>query len=152
MRLIDADALIEKWYEVNNIGPEDCGARFIGYTEIPRFINKAPTVQPTGNLISKEEAIEAVVCHIWHTPPEARKLFNCENYVRDVVEEAFKRLPSAEAVQGEWIKDYEKNIYKCSVCGCEEVVPTCMGEPTIWKYCPNCGSVISTRMKGGAGK
>lgn len=23
MRLIDADALIEKWYEVNDIGPED---------------------------------------------------------------------------------------------------------------------------------
>lgn len=59
-------------------------------------------------------------------------------------------LPSADAVQGEWIKDYEKNIYKCSVCGCEEVVPTCMGETTIWKYCPNCGSVIGAKMKGGA--
>ena len=57
---------------------------------------------------------------------------------------------SADVAQGEWIKDYEKNIYKCSVCGCEEVVPTCIGEPTIWKYCPNCGSAISAKMKGGA--
>ena len=63
--------------------------------------------------------------------------------------EHLKKMPSelqsAEAEQGEWVKDYEKNIYKCSVCGCEEVVPTCMGEPTIWKYCPNCGAT----MKGG---
>ena len=59
------------------------------------------------NLIRREDAIEAVVCHIWHTPPEVRKLFNCENYVRDVVEEALKRLPSAEAVQG-WIQVSER--------------------------------------------
>ena len=60
MRLIDADALIEKWYEVNNIGPEDRGARFIGYTEIPRFINNAPTVETTGDYISRADAIDAL--------------------------------------------------------------------------------------------
>ena len=48
------------------------------------------------DLISRQDAIEAVVCHIWHTPPEARKMFNCENYVRYVVEEALKPLPSAD--------------------------------------------------------
>ena len=57
MRLIDADALIEKWYEVNDIGPEDRGARFIGYSEIPRFINNAPTVETTGDYISRAEWI-----------------------------------------------------------------------------------------------
>ena len=44
MRLIDADALIQEWYRVNNIDEDDRGARFIGYTEIPRFIANAPTV------------------------------------------------------------------------------------------------------------
>ena len=67
-------------------------------------IDNAPTYQSLSkpnntcevDLIRREDAIEAVVCHIWHTPDETRKLFNCENYVRDIVEEALKALPSAE--------------------------------------------------------
>ena len=50
------------------------------------------------DLISRQDAIEAVVCHIWHMPNEAYRQFNCENIVREVVEDAIKRLPSAEAV------------------------------------------------------
>ena len=50
------------------------------------------------DLIKRSDAIEAVVCHIWHLPNEVYKQFNCENIVREVVEDAIERLPSAEAV------------------------------------------------------
>ena len=65
--------------------------------ECPRYGDDCDGDKRNDDLISRADAIEAVVCHIWHTPPEARKLFNCENYVRDVVEEALKALPSADA-------------------------------------------------------
>lgn len=44
MRLIDADALIKKWYELNDIDENDRGVRFVGYTEIVRWINSEPTI------------------------------------------------------------------------------------------------------------
>ena len=43
-RLIDADALIVEWYRINDIDENDRGARFVGYTEIARLIDHAPTV------------------------------------------------------------------------------------------------------------
>ena len=46
------------------------------------------------DLIRRRDAIEAVVCHIWHMPNEAYRQFNCENIVREVVEDAIQRLPS----------------------------------------------------------
>lgn len=60
MRLIDAGALKAEWYRLNDINEEDHGARFVGYQEIARLIDNAPTVQPTGDLINREDAIEAV--------------------------------------------------------------------------------------------
>ena len=48
---------------------------------------------------------------------------------------------SADRPSGKWIPTPDGNtVCACSVCGGEEVVPTCMGEPTIWNYCPNCGA------------
>lgn len=113
------------------------------------------------DVIYRDDAIEAMVCHIWHTPPETRKLFNCENYVRDVVEKALNTLPSAdvvpkhdveiiideitkrtsstEAIQGEWICKGDYAI--CSKCGgssgtqFDGVEPI----PRITTYCPHCG-------------
>lgn len=119
------------------------------------------------DLISRAEAIEAVVCHIWHTPPETRKLFNCENYVRDVVEEAINRIPSADVVhkpdysyeadmvrrlkeatsadrpKGEWIirDDMPKldNTYsiECSKCGQLMFGHYNADNPN---FCPHCGA------------
>ena len=42
-RYIDADKLKEAWYTKHNITEEDCGACFVGYSEVPRFIDNAPT-------------------------------------------------------------------------------------------------------------
>lgn len=44
MRLIDADAAITEWRRINNIDENDRGARFVGYTEIPRLLNRMPTI------------------------------------------------------------------------------------------------------------
>lgn len=44
MRLIDADAAVAEWYRINDIDEDDRGARFIGYTEIPRWLNHIPTI------------------------------------------------------------------------------------------------------------
>ena len=98
------------------------------------------------DLISRQDAIEAVVCHIWHMPNEAYRQFNCENIVREVVEDAIKRLPSAEAVQGEWI-DVD-NYYRMATCShCHKVTMfEKWGEYTKpYNFCPNCGA----RMRGG---
>lgn len=45
-RLIDADALIKAWYKKRNINEGDCGAVFVGYSEIPKLINEQPTIKP----------------------------------------------------------------------------------------------------------
>jgi hypothetical protein len=90
MRLIDADSLIAEWYKLNNIGPEDCGARFVGYQEIARLINNAPTVSGQGDYISRADAIEAV-CGL-------SVLVDDEDFY--YFEDALKALPSADA---KWI-------------------------------------------------
>ena len=107
-------------------------------TESPNDVDETDdeVIEPS-DIISRADAKKEV--YLLGKNPSINEIWDC-----------LDALPSADRPSGEWIKDYEKNIYKCSVCGCEEVVPTCMGEPTIWKYCPNCGSVIGARMKGGA--
>ena len=59
-----------------------------------------------------------------------------------------RRDASADRPSGVWIwcGDKGDSRFMCSVCKSKENVPTCMGEPTIWDYCPSCGA----RMKGGA--
>ena len=106
-------------------------------TESPNDVDETDdeVIEPS-DIISRADAKKEV--YLLGKNPSINEIWDC-----------LDALPSADRPSGEWIKDYEKNIYKCSVCGCEEVVPTCMGEPTIWKYCPNCGSVIGARMKGG---
>lgn len=50
-----------------------------------------------------------------------------------------KELP--ERKKGKWIKlDIHAHLadHKCTACGQECYVPTCMGEP-MYTYCPNCG-------------
>ena len=43
MRLIDADALIDRWRKNLNITEKDTGAVFVGYGQIPAMINNMPT-------------------------------------------------------------------------------------------------------------
>lgn len=45
---------------------------------------------------------------------------------RDIIEHGAVRV-----YEGKW---------ECSNCGYGEDVPTVMGKPTIWHFCPNCGA------------
>lgn len=45
MRLIDADALVNKWRTSLNITENDTGAVFVGYSQIPAMINNMPTIE-----------------------------------------------------------------------------------------------------------
>ena len=44
MRLIDADDLKKTWYKEHNIEPGESGAMFVGNNEVPRFIDRARTI------------------------------------------------------------------------------------------------------------
>ena len=49
---------------------------------------------------------------------------------------------NAEPKRGRWISlDMHKGMeqFRCSACGIECYVPTCLGKP-IYEYCPNCGA------------
>lgn len=51
-------------------------------------------------------------------------------------------------IEGEWINDNGKSLYKCSVCGHTCPYDAQGDDISYWtcKFCPNCGA----RMKGGA--
>lgn len=44
MRLIDADDLKKTWYKEHNIEPGESGAMFVGNNEVPKFIDRARTI------------------------------------------------------------------------------------------------------------
>ena len=64
-----------------------------------------------------------------------------------ITKEEINAMPTVDAVpvrHGKWIKlDMHAHLadHKCTVCGQECYVPTCMGEP-MYTYCPNCGARI----------
>jgi rubrerythrin len=103
MRLIDADALKAEWYKINDIGPEDCGARFVGYQEIARLINNAPTVETTGDYISRADAIEAVRYLIYDRQEKGAKPFKWW-----FIKQRLNAIPSADAVSCEFYEDAVK--------------------------------------------
>lgn len=158
MRLIDADALIAEWYKLNNIGPEDCGARFVGYQEIARLINNAPTVSGHGDYISRADAIDAVMKHkmpfsiqqemareIDALPSaEAEQVTSklkkpCDSLLKDDSAECKEqkcKLESADAVHGEWLYVENEPYSECSKCGryIDDL------DEDKYAYCPYCGA------------
>lgn len=47
-----------------------------------------------------------------------------------------------ENVHAHWEKAYGDSRLMCSVCKSKEIVPTMMGKPIVWSFCPNCGARI----------
>lgn len=53
-------------------------------------------------------------------------------------------VPDRKVGEWIWMGDKGDSRWMCSVCKGKENVPTIMGKPIVWDYCPNCGS----EMKG----
>jgi len=49
-RYIDAEELKKRWYESHGITEDDRGAFFVGYSELPRFIDSQPTADVRENV------------------------------------------------------------------------------------------------------
>lgn len=109
---------------------------------------EALKAEPTGDLISRADALKPFC-----TAPDGTRIpeVDCDNFPVEFSVEFIKKhllsLPSAEAVQGEWInREYcqvDEGAYEVATCS------NCKSEITIEyphdNYCPNCGA----RMKGG---
>lgn len=98
-----------------------------------------------------DEAVEAIEKKehrlIW-----ADNLIACK-FKNDISYNAFaslvRRQPTVEAEptkHGRWIRLNGDSRFMCSVCKGKENVPTCNGEPTIWDYCPNCGTRMDAQI------
>lgn len=67
------------------------------------------------------------------------------------VEAVLFEMPTIDAVpvvHGKWLALHEDNRLMCSRCKWKEHVPTAMGEPTIWEYCPSCGAKMDGDING----
>lgn len=87
------------------------------------------------DLISRQAAIDAVLSVIPY-----------DDYWKEQIEKVVNKLPSAQPERkGRWIKlDMHAHLanHKCTACGQECYVPTCMGEP-MYTYCPHCGAKMN---------
>ena len=101
--------------------------------------------------ISRADAIDAVA-EEWLSEASAESPYvndyDIDKY-RELAEELFADIPSADAVQGEWIYDHHNDEHTCSVCGrkalCDDYVGIDWQMEVLSDYCPSCGA----RMKGG---
>lgn len=86
------------------------------------------------------------------------RLIDADAFIKKVVEYshqstktigiALDATPTVDAVpvaHAKWLTVHGDDRLMCSRCKWKEHVPTVMGKPTIWEYCPSCGA----RMDGG---
>ena len=65
--------------------------------------------------------------------------------------ECVEKIPPADVkpvVHGHWERLEGDRRFMCSVCKWKENVPTIMGEPTVWDYCPSCGATMKGAQNG----
>ena len=94
---------------------------------------KALSQEPSGDVISRQDAIDA----IWDGT-------NMDIYTREV-KETLEDLPSVEQEPqtGHWIvvsDGYGDNAYICECSECKDTVWVYKDADRKWNYCPNCGA------------
>ena len=125
MRLIDADALLKA---LNDYG--------LSYrADINGMIMQAPTIAPSGDLVSRQDVIEALCrssVYAWSIEQDQ----TAHNWALNII----NALPSADAVHGEWIPcdlTFGRSIWACSVCDNGSYVPCDeFTQKPIYDYCP----------------
>ena len=95
-----------------------------------------------GDLISRQDAVNTIKRY-------KHRLQGKGQTYGFLLEEFEHQIPSAEAVQGEWIEvedDYDNIYWECS--NCEDAFVLDVGTPkdNNYNFCPNCGAKMS---KGG---
>ena len=111
------------------------------------LLSALPSAEPpTGELISRADAVKAVIAQ------RHRAELSDYNFDLGLAEDAIRHLPSAEAVQGEWIgynadkEDWLRTDGTPIFLVCDKCNGTVINNGSAhWNYCPNCGA----RMKGG---
>ena len=71
--------------------------------------------------------------------------FNCALTAIKCDLDKIPSVPEPERKTGRWIRLEGDSRFMCSVCKCKEKVPTIMGDPVIWGWCPNCGAKMENK-------
>lgn len=130
MRLIDADALLEflKWEAYDDFG---------NYNVVGQAIADAPTIESSGDLISRETLIGAI-----------EKCGEDKVYSQALIE-TIKALPSADRPKGEWIDEDGDNVpldkdgcplRSCYCNQCHEWLVASDEYGVNGNFCPSCGA------------
>ena len=161
MRLIDADALIDAICR-SSMYAWSVEQDQIAHNWVLDIIKELPTITPQGDLISRADAIAyplswehydmengdiKFICgvesyreYIEHLPPadvvdiiQRDLCFDIDCETCPFMGETCKLMDYvayADRPHGEWVKD--DYLYKCSVCGNEEIIAN--------NFCPSCGA------------
>ena len=128
MRLIDADALINKINQGNKSYLTECLAM-----TVCKMIDDIPTITVTqdGDLISRQDAIDRINKQREHLRPDMYPQDKIGDAAYRICAEFIERLPSAqqERKRGEWI--VQNHVVCCSECGEQNME---------WNFCPYCGA------------
>ena len=100
------------------------------------YIDREALVKTLDEVIEKCEQVYPI------TPAQEHELAGERNAVK-AIRVLVKRFDAADVkpvVHGKWTHGEGDSRWMCSVCKGKENVPTIMGKPIVWDYCPNCGA------------
>ena len=95
---------------------------------MPRYIDADALTKRLAYLWNVNDDSDFANKEVWHAVEEAPTV----------------DVPDRKVGKWVWMGDKGDSRWMCSVCKSKEDVPTIMGKPIVWDYCPNCGA----RMKG----
>ena len=81
-------------------------------------------------------------------PKSEEEIYAYKVGYNDAIDGIVRFAPTAdvrENVHAHWEKAYGDSRLMCSVCKSKEIVPTMMGKPIVWGFCPCCGAVMDER-------